>query len=78
MPTSISLRSRLLLGALALGLSAVGLPTPAPGGRMGGVLGEDAVEDSPPASSCVQDCQAQNRIRGSVPVPDPVYEGGDD
>ncbi|WNG52418.1 hypothetical protein F0U60_15985 [Archangium minus] len=47
------------------------------GGRMGGVLGEDAVEDSPAASACVQDCQAQNQIRGSVPVLDPIYEGSD-
>ncbi|WP_434384310.1 hypothetical protein [Melittangium boletus] len=45
----------------------------ASGGRMGGVLGEDAVESSPAASACVQDCQAQNRIHGSVPVTDPVY-----
>lgn len=45
----------------------------ASGGRMGGVLGEDAVELSAGASPCVQDCQAQNRIRGSVPVTDPVY-----
>lgn len=49
----------------------------ASGGRMGGVLGEDAVEDSPAATACVQDCQAQNRIRGSVSVPDPIYEGSD-
>lgn len=41
----------------------------ASGGRMGGVLGEDAIELSQGATSCVQDCQAQNRIRGSVPVP---------
>jgi hypothetical protein len=45
----------------------------ASGGRMGGVLGEDAVESSPSASVCVQDCQAQNRIHGSVPVNDPIY-----
>jgi hypothetical protein len=44
-----------------------------PGGRMGGVLGEDAVELSAGASNCTSDCQAQNRIRGSLPVPpDPV------
>jgi hypothetical protein len=56
------------------------------GGRMGGVLGEDAVENSPPATSCTQDCQAQNRVQGRYDVPDPVYEndgggiggGGDD
>ncbi|MEO9325326.1 hypothetical protein ABFT23_17675 [Nocardioides sp. C4-1] len=41
----------------------------ASGGRMGGVLGEDAIELSQGATSCVKDCQAQNRIRGSVPVP---------
>jgi hypothetical protein len=46
-----------------------------PGGRMGGVLGEDAVELSAGASSCVSDCQAQNRIRGSVPVTDPAFSG---
>ncbi len=45
----------------------------APGGRLGGVLGEDAIELSQGASSCTSQCQAQNRIRGSVPVPpDPV------
>lgn len=44
-----------------------------PGGRMGGVLGEDAVELSQGATNCTSDCQAQNRIRGSLPVPpDPV------
>ncbi|MCH1866374.1 hypothetical protein [Nocardioides sp. CFH 31398] len=41
----------------------------ASGGRMGGVLGEDAVELSQGATSCTSQCQAQNRIRGSVPVP---------
>jgi hypothetical protein len=45
----------------------------ASGGRMGGVLGEDAVELSAGATSCVQDCQAQNRIRGSVDVTDPRF-----
>jgi hypothetical protein len=44
------------------------------GGRMGGVLGEDAVEGSPAATSCTQNCQAQNRIRGSVDVLDPRYD----
>ncbi len=44
-----------------------------PGGRMGGVLGEDAVELSQGATNCTSDCQAQNQIRGSLPVPpDPV------
>jgi hypothetical protein len=45
----------------------------ASGGRMGGVLGEDAVELSAGATSCVQDCQAQNRVRGSLPVTDPAF-----
>lgn len=39
------------------------------GGRMGGVLGEDAIELSAGATSCTSQCQAQNRIRGSLPVP---------
>ena len=47
----------------------------ASGGRMGGVLGEDAVELSAGASPCVQDCQAQNRVRGTLPVTDPAYAG---
>jgi hypothetical protein len=47
----------------------------ASGGRMGGVLGEDAVELSAGATSCVQDCQAQNRIRGSLQVTDPAFSG---
>ena len=43
------------------------------GGRMGGVLGEDAVELSAGATNCTSDCQAQNQVRGSLPVPaDPV------
>lgn len=45
----------------------------ASGGRMGGVLGEDAVEASAGASNCVKDCQAQNQIRGSLPVTDPFF-----
>jgi len=36
----------------------------ASGGRMGGVLGEDSTEVAPPATNCVQNCQAQNRGRG--------------
>ncbi|KAG8628214.1 hypothetical protein KVT40_004087 [Elsinoe batatas] len=40
------------------------------GGRMGGVLGEDATEASQGASNCTSDCQAQNRIKGSVPASD--------
>jgi len=47
----------------------------ASGGRMGGVFGEDAVEVSAGASTCVEDCQAQNRIRGSLPVTDPAFSG---
>ena len=45
----------------------------ASGGRMGQVLGEDAVELSAGASTCVTDCQAQNQIRGSMPVTDPAF-----
>ena len=41
----------------------------ASGGRMGGVLGEDAIELSAGATDCTSDCQARNQIRGSVPVP---------
>jgi hypothetical protein len=41
----------------------------APGGRLGGVLGEDAIELSAGASNCTSQCQAQERIRGSLPVP---------
>jgi hypothetical protein len=41
----------------------------ASGGRMGGVLGEDAIELSAGATNCTTDCQARNRIQGSVPVP---------
>ncbi|MCW2164960.1 hypothetical protein B0I12_002095 [Microbacterium hydrothermale] len=43
--------------------------TVASGGRMGGVLGEDAVELSAGATNCTSQCQAQNRINGSLPVP---------
>jgi hypothetical protein len=39
------------------------------GGRLGGVLGEDAIELSQGATNCTKDCQAQNQIRGSLPVP---------
>jgi hypothetical protein len=42
---------------------------------VGGVLGEDAVELSAGVSPCVQDCQAQNRIRGSLPLTDPAFSG---
>lgn len=40
-----------------------------PGGRLGGVLGEDAIELSAGATSCTSHCQAQNQIHGSLPVP---------
>lgn len=39
------------------------------GGRLGGVLGEDAIELSAGAANCTSQCQAQNRINGSLPVP---------
>lgn len=40
-----------------------------PGGRLGGVLGEDAIELSAGTANCTSQCQAQDRIRGSLPVP---------
>jgi len=45
------------------------------GGRMGQVMGEDATEVAPPATFCVEDCQAQNQVRGGALVlgfPSPV------
>jgi hypothetical protein len=45
------------------------------GGRMGGVLGEDAVELSAGATTCVTQCQAQEQIQGSLPVTDPAFNG---
>jgi hypothetical protein len=39
------------------------------GGRLGGVLGEDAIELSQGATNCTSQCQAQNQVRGSLPVP---------
>jgi hypothetical protein len=49
----------------------------ASGGRMGQVMGEDAVEVAPPAKACVQACQAQDQVRDRAvvlgfpfPVPD--------
>lgn len=39
------------------------------GGRMGAVFGEDAVELSAGAAPCVQQCQAQDRVQGSLPAP---------
>jgi hypothetical protein len=41
----------------------------ASGGRLGGVLGEDSIELSAGATNCTSDCQAQNRIQGSLTVP---------
>jgi hypothetical protein len=45
----------------------------APGGRMGMVLDEDGVELSAGATACTSGCQAQNQIRGSLPVTDPFF-----
>lgn len=50
----------------------------ASGGRMGFVSGEDAVEVANPPTDCVQNCQAQNRVRGRLAVlgfPFPVPAG---
>ncbi|MGY1664006.1 hypothetical protein ACI78Q_22475 [Geodermatophilus sp. SYSU D00705] len=47
----------------------------ASGGRMGFVTGEDAVEVANPPTTCTQDCQAQNQVRGRLAVlgfPSPV------
>ena len=41
----------------------------ASGGRMGGVLGEDAIELSAGATNCTHDCQARNRVQDALPVP---------
>jgi len=38
------------------------------GGRMGQVMGEDAVEVAPPATACTHQCQAQNQIQGTAVV----------
>lgn len=40
----------------------------ASGGRMGQVMGEDATEVSPPATTCTENCQARNRVRGRAVV----------
>ena len=40
----------------------------ASGGRMGQVMGEDAVEVAPPSSTCTQHCQARDRVRGEAIV----------
>ena len=36
----------------------------ASGGRMGQVMGEDSTEVAPPATTCTQNCQAQNQVGG--------------
>lgn len=40
----------------------------ASGGRMGQVMGEDAVEVAPPSTLCTHKCRAQNRVRGAAVV----------
>ncbi|MFJ5693829.1 hypothetical protein ACIP9X_08235 [Arthrobacter sp. NPDC093125] len=50
----------------------------ASGGRMGFVTGEDSVEVANPPTDCVQDCQAENQVRGRLAVlgfPFPVPDG---
>lgn len=50
----------------------------ASGGRMGFVSGEDSVEVANPPTDCVEDCQAQNQVRGRLAVlgfPFPVPAG---
>ncbi|MFE4833582.1 hypothetical protein ACFRAU_02745 [Arthrobacter sp. NPDC056691] len=50
----------------------------ASGGRMGMVTGEDATEVANSPTECVQDCQAQNQVRGRLAVlgfPFPVSTG---
>lgn len=51
----------------------------ASGGRMGQVMGEDAVEIAPAASTCTANCTAQNQVNGRAvvvgfpfPVPEPL------
>ena len=39
------------------------------GGRMGMVLGEDAIELAPGAPVCTQQCQVQDKVQGSLVVP---------
>jgi hypothetical protein len=40
----------------------------ASGGRMGGVFGEDATEVAPAATTCTEECTAQNQVRGAAVV----------
>jgi hypothetical protein len=47
----------------------------ASGGRMGMVTGEDATEVANPPTTCTEDCQAENQVRGRLAVlgfPNPV------
>jgi hypothetical protein len=51
----------------------------ASGGRMGQVMGEDAVEVAPPATVCVKKCRGRNRVRGQAvvlgfPFPVPIEQ----
>ena len=53
----------------------------ASGGRMGQVMGEDATEVVPAATTCTQNCQAQNGILGSrhsPGLPLPGVDSGQD
>jgi hypothetical protein len=47
------------------------------GGRMGFVLGEDAVEASTP-SQCTESCQARTRVQGTIEVADGALPAGAD
>jgi hypothetical protein len=40
----------------------------ASGGRMGGVMGEDAIEVAPPATTCTHQCGAQNQVKEQAVV----------
>jgi hypothetical protein len=40
----------------------------ASGGRMGQVMGQDATEVAPPATTCTHKCQAQNQVRSASTV----------
>ncbi len=50
----------------------------ASGGRLGFVTGQDAIEVANPPTVCVQNCQAQNQVKGRLVVlgfPFPVPAG---